>query len=93
MIKIMPSGLVLQTPASVRPMTGKESTRDLVKEKKEGARSFPEKLRVGDKVRHKKFGRGTIVAITTHEGGDELTVVFDSKGLKSLSANLNSSRK
>ncbi len=44
--------------------------------------------RVGDKVKHKKFGPGTIVAVTAHPEGDELTVAFDKKGLKRLNAAL-----
>ena len=44
------------------------------------------KYKVGDKVRHKKFGRGTIVMIDENENGNELTVAFDKKGLKRLNA-------
>lgn len=47
-----------------------------------------EALRVGDKVKHKKFGTGTVVSVVPNEKGDELTVAFDGKGLKRLNAAL-----
>lgn len=54
------------------------------KQKKESNNEF----RVGDKIVHKKFGQGTVVAINKRDNGDELTVAFDKKGIKSLSASI-----
>ncbi|MDD7593248.1 MAG: 3'-5' exonuclease [Peptoniphilaceae bacterium] len=45
-------------------------------------------LRVGDKIKHKKFGTGTVVSVVPNDKGDELTVAFDGKGLKRLNAAL-----
>lgn len=39
---------------------------------------------VGDKVKHKKFGQGLIIQVA----GDELTINFETKGLKKLNKNL-----
>lgn len=42
-------------------------------------------VKIGDKVRHKKWGEGTIVQIKDKGNGDnELTIAFDSEGLKRL---------
>lgn len=45
-------------------------------------------FRVGDKVKHRRFGQGTVVSVKPRENGDELTVAFDQKGLKRLNASL-----
>lgn len=42
-------------------------------------------LNLGDKVRHKKWGIGTVVQIKDKEGGDkELVITFEQEGLKRL---------
>ena len=42
-------------------------------------------LQVGDKVKHKKWGTGTVVQMKDREGGDkELVIAFDTEGLKRL---------
>ncbi len=45
-------------------------------------------LRVGDKVQHKKFGHGTVIAVVPQENGDEVTVAFEGRGIKRLNATL-----
>lgn len=63
--------------------------RKLVRERKaEKEAKLNTDFRVGDKVKHKKFGLGTIVSITQDDLGDELVVAFDRKGLKRLNANI-----
>ena len=44
------------------------------------------KYRVGTKVRHAKFGNGTVVAV--RNGGTVINVAFDGQGIKELSASL-----
>ena len=41
-------------------------------------------VNLGDKVKHKKWGIGTIVRIEPQEDDKELTIAFDNKGLKRL---------
>nr|WP_072514073.1 UvrD-helicase domain-containing protein [Ndongobacter massiliensis] len=60
----------------VQEATGKELA-------KEGA-----PYRVGDRVEHRKFGAGMIVAVENRPGGDEITVAFEKKGIKRLNAAL-----
>lgn len=64
----------------------REAFREMIREKKE--KTSTEAFRVGDKIRHKKFGTGTVVSVVPHESGDEVTVAFDAKGLKRLNAQL-----
>lgn len=67
----------------------RESIRQSVLERK---KSYEEKLhldlKLGDKVRHKTWGEGRIVSVTPREGGDELVIAFDRKGLKKLNKNI-----
>ena len=54
-----------------------------------GSRPAPSggnKYKVGTKVRHAKFGTGTVVAI--RNGGTVINVAFDGQGIKELSASL-----
>lgn len=44
--------------------------------------------KVGDKVRHKKFGVGMIVQIKDMDSGKELMISFDNAGLKRLASNI-----
>ena len=44
------------------------------------------KYKVGTKVRHAKFGNGTVVAI--RNGGSVINVAFEGQGIKELSASL-----
>lgn len=41
-------------------------------------------LSAGDKVRHKKFGDGTVISVESKDGNTTVTVVFESVGLKTL---------
>ena len=41
-------------------------------------------VNVGDKVSHKKWGKGTIVSVKPKENDKEITIAFDEKGLKKL---------
>lgn len=41
-------------------------------------------FQVGDKIRHSKWGMGTVVQIKEQDKGNELVVAFDKKGLKKL---------
>lgn len=44
-----------------------------------------EVINIGDKVKHKKWGEGMVVQVKDKENGDkELTIAFDSEGLKRL---------
>lgn len=45
-------------------------------------------LKMGNKVKHKVFGEGTIVSITEKSDGDELVIAFEKKGIKKLNKNL-----
>ena len=45
-------------------------------------------IKVGEKVKHKVFGIGTVVSITEKDGGDELVIAFEKKGIKKLNKNL-----
>lgn len=44
----------------------------------------PENIKEGIKVRHKKFGVGTIVSISRKDKDIKLTIVFDNMGIKNL---------
>lgn len=44
--------------------------------------------KVGDSVRHKKFGKGMIVQIKDLEKGKELLISFESAGIKRLASNI-----
>lgn len=44
--------------------------------------------KVGDKVRHKKFGAGMIVQVKDLDSGKELLISFDNVGLKRLASNV-----
>ncbi len=41
-------------------------------------------VNVGDKIRHKKWGIGTVAQVKEREGDKELTIAFDKQGLKRL---------
>ena len=43
-----------------------------------------EEVNIGDKVKHKKWGMGTVVMIKQKEEDKELTIAFDKEGLKRL---------
>ncbi len=45
-------------------------------------------VKVGDKVRHKKFGEGTIVQLKDRENDTELVIAFENGGLKRLSLSI-----
>ncbi len=63
--------------------------RHLVRERQEQKRAAAaEGFRVGDKIRHKKFGEGTVISVVSQPTGDELTVAFDAKGIKRLNVQL-----
>ena len=47
-----------------------------------------EEFKAGDRVLHKKFGEGMVVSVTEREGGDELVISFEKKGIKKLNKNL-----
>lgn len=67
----------------------RERIRRLVQEKKEREDQLASTpFRVGDRVRHRKFGEGMVVSVIYHEDGDEVTVAFDKKGIKRLNASI-----
>lgn len=43
-----------------------------------------ENIKVGDKIKHKKWGEGTVVQIRDISGDKEITIAFDNGGLKKL---------
>lgn len=45
-------------------------------------------VKLGDKVRHKKFGEGTIVQLKDRENDTELVIAFENGGLKRLSLSI-----
>lgn len=58
--------------------TGRKMDQDLVEEE----------YKAGDRVMHKKFGEGMVVSVTEKDGGDELVISFEKKGIKKLNKNL-----
>lgn len=65
----------------------REKMHRLVLEKKAAKEANKSKAyRAGDKVKHKKFGEGTIVSVVAKDDGDELTIAFLKKGIKRLNA-------
>lgn len=60
----------------------------IIADKAKREKASSSNFRVGDKVRHKKFGLGTIVSVLASPEGDELTVAFDDKGIKRLRADI-----
>lgn len=67
----------------------RERIRELVRQKQKRLdETLHTPYRVGDKVRHRKFGLGTVVSVVAREDGDELTVTFEKKGIKRLNAAL-----
>lgn len=74
----------------------KQMTEDFMREKiREGVLNKKlekrdtggESFRVGDKLEHNKWGRGTVVQVKESDEGNELVVAFDKKGLKKLNQN------
>ena len=41
-------------------------------------------FRIGDRVRHSKFGTGTVISVSHNGGDEEVTVAFPGKGVKRL---------
>ncbi|WP_019189525.1 ATP-dependent helicase [Levyella massiliensis] len=67
----------------------REAFRTMIREKqKQRDAELSTSLRVGDKVQHKKFGHGTVIAVVPQENGDEVTVAFEGRGIKRLNATL-----
>ncbi len=63
--------------------------REMIRaEKADRTGSGSANYRVGDKVSHKKFGKGTVVSVMANSDGDEITVAFENKGLKRLRADI-----
>lgn len=67
----------------------RERIRQEIQEKK---KRFEDNLQmdfnIGDKVDHKKFGKGMVISVERKDNGDELLVNFDKSGLKRLNAKL-----
>lgn len=67
----------------------REKYRNMILEKKKRIEeNSNKKFKSGDKVKHKKFGIGTIVMVMENPNGDELTVAFEKKGIKKLNAKI-----
>ena len=43
-----------------------------------------ENIKAGIKVKHNKFGIGTIVSVNKNGSGIKLTIAFDKRGIKNL---------
>lgn len=62
---------------------------DEVALEKEKAKPLDEKeVAVGRKVKHAKFGRGTIVSVSKKNGNTSLTIAFDNMGIKNFRLDL-----
>lgn len=64
----------------------KKYAENLFERKKVYEENKLNKYNAGDKIKHKKFGIGTIVRIIPGDDGDELTIAFDNKGIKNLNS-------
>ncbi|MDO5713026.1 MAG: DNA helicase PcrA [Tissierellia bacterium] len=75
---------------SPRLMEQRDYTADIskyqvkAKNTKEYTSKTKENIKVGDKVKHKKFGKGMIVSIKDKGNDKEIVIAFDQKGLKKL---------
>jgi DNA helicase-2/ATP-dependent DNA helicase PcrA len=73
---------------SVKDFTLKKDTREprpfIVQQKPVVKKDINLDINIGDKVRHKKWGMGTIVQTKDREGDKELVIAFDKEGLKRL---------
>lgn len=70
-----------------------EAKRERIKKEiKERQKVFEDSLNagfnIGDKVMHKKYGKGMIISITPKDNGDEVLVSFENNGLKRLDSKL-----
>ena len=43
-----------------------------------------QEVNIGDKVRHKKWGVGTVVQLKARDNDKEIVIAFDTEGLKRL---------
>ena len=78
---------VMQQPEVTRTqdLLTMDYTRDNLMPKLPERRSISEeKVSIGTKVRHEKFGNGMIVAIEKKEDDNKLTIAFDKNGIKFL---------
>lgn len=62
--------------------------KNLLGIKKEPKSINNEQFQMGDKVKHKAFGIGTIISIKDENQGDEVVIAFDSKGVKKFKKSL-----
>ncbi len=53
-------------------------------EKKKIISEGKDNINVGDKIKHKKWGEGTVVQIRDSSGDKEITIAFDKEGIKKL---------
>lgn len=61
---------------------------NLEKRKEEIEKKKNTKFSTGDRIRHKKFGEGMIISVSPKEGGDEVVISFENKGIKKLNLDL-----
>ena len=61
--------------------------RSIANKKKRIEKARSEELKVGDKIKHTKWGEGMVVQINESDDGNELIVSFENKGLKHLNQN------
>lgn len=68
----------------------KKEVKIQLKNKIEAAKTSQEgwDYKVGDMVRHKKFGKGMIVQVKDMDSGKELMISFDKAGIKRLASNI-----
>lgn len=66
----------------------KDLKKNLLGIKKEPKKVNNEQFQMGDKVKHKAFGIGTIISIKDEDEGDEVTIAFDNKGIKKFKKSL-----
>ena len=46
------------------------------------------KLEIGDRVQHQMFGQGVVINLSSNRDDQEITVAFDSHGVRHLLASL-----
>ncbi|MFQ5575617.1 MAG: ATP-dependent helicase [Anaerolineae bacterium] len=71
-------------PEPARPSAYRQQTRWQTAAASPTSTPATGKLQMGDRVRHRTFGEGTVISIDPHSGHEVVTVAFPGKGIKRL---------
>ncbi|MCR5280023.1 MAG: UvrD-helicase domain-containing protein [Lachnospiraceae bacterium] len=81
-----PKASARKTPEEDKPFIVKAASLDNLKKGSDIAAGGSSKLKAGDRVRHVKFGDGTVISVVKETRDDKVTVQFDTAGQKIMYA-------